>query len=290
MIDKGVKDLGIDAWAVAAKPSGAAIALKPIRVGLVDVYGGSMPSGWNRWMFEQFEAPFQVVYPQRLDAGDIGKDFDVLVFADGVVPAPADGPFRAGRGGAQPKPEDIPAEYRSWLGRVTDEKTVPKIAEFVKGGGTVVAIGASTRLATALGAPVEVATAKTENGQLKALSNRELYIPGSILRAKVDPKQPLAYGAGEEVDVFFDRSPTFTIKSDAKGISRVSWFDSDKPLRSGWAVGEERLKGSTAMLDITLGKGKVFAFGPEITQRAQSWGTFKFLFNGLLYGPAVSRK
>ncbi|AZH12181.1 peptidase [Caulobacter vibrioides] len=290
VIDKSVKDLGVDAFAVAAKPSGATIALKPIRVGLVDVYGGSMPSGWNRWMFEQFEAPFQVVYPQRLDAGDIGKDFDVLVFADGVAPAPADGPFRAGRGGAQPKAEDIPAEYRSWLGRVTDEKTVPKIAEFVKGGGTVVAIGASTRLATALGAPVEVATAKTENGQLKAFSTRELYIPGAVLRAKVDPKQPLAYGAGDEVDVFFDRSPTFTIKSDAKGISRVSWFDSDKPLRSGWAVGQEKLKGSTAMLDITLGKGKLFAFGPEITQRAQSWGTFKFLFNGLLYGPAVSRK
>ena len=33
----------------------------------------------------------------------------------------------------------------------------------------------------------EVATAKMENGQLKALTNRELYIPGSVLRAKVDP-------------------------------------------------------------------------------------------------------
>lgn len=290
VIEKGVKDLGIDAYAVTSKPSGATIALKPIRVGLVDVYGGSMPSGWNRWMFEKFEAPFQVVYPQRLDAGDIGKDFDVLVFADGVVPAPADGPFRAGRGGAQPKPEDIPAEYHAWLGRVTDEKTLPKIADFVKGGGTVVAIGASTRLATALGAPVEVATAKTENGQLKAFSNRELYIPGAVLRAKVDPKQPLAYGASDQVDVFFDRSPAFTLKADAKGVASVAWFDTDKPLRSGWAIGQEKLKGSTAVLDVDIGKGKVFAFGPEITQRAQSWGTFKLLFNGMLYGPAVSGK
>lgn len=288
VIDKGVKDLGIDAYAVAGKPAGATIALKPVRIGLVDVYGGSMPSGWNRWMFEQFEAPFQVVYPQRLDAGNIKKDFDVLVFPDGVVPAPQGGPFRASRGGAQPKPEEIPAEYRAWLGRITDDKTLPQIAAFVKGGGSVVAIGASTRLATALGAPVEIATAKTENGQLKALSNRELYIPGSVLRAKVDPKQPLAYGAGEQVDVFFDRSPAFTVKPDVKGVSRVAWFDSDKPLRSGWAVGQEKLNGGAAMLDIDLGKGKLFVFGPEITQRAQSWGTFKFLFNGLLYGPAVS--
>ena len=288
VIAQGVKDLGIDAYAVGSKPSGAALPLKPIRVGLVDVYGGSMPSGWNRWMFEKFEAPFTVVYPQRLDAGDLNKDFDVLVFADGVVPAPADGPFKAGRGGQQPKPEEIPAEYRSWLGRVTDDKTIPQIAAFAKAGGTVVAIGASTRLATALGAPVEVATARTENGALKSLPTKELFIPGSVLRAKVDNKQPLAYGLPTDVDVFFDRSPTFTLKSDAAGVSRVSWFDTDKPLRSGWAVGQAKLKGSTAILDIDIGKGKLFAMGPEVTQRAQSYGTFKFLFNGLLYGPAIA--
>lgn len=287
VLEQGVKELGVDAWAVGAKPAGATIALKPIRVGLVDVYGGSMPSGWNRWMFEQFEAPFQVVYPQRLDAGDIAKDFDVLVFPDGVVPAPQGGAFKTGRPSTQPKPEEIPAEYRAWLGKISDEKTLPQIADFVKGGGTVVAIGASTRLATALGAPVDVATAKTENGQVKPYTNREFYIPGSVLRAKVDPKQPLAYGAPADIDVFFDRSPTFTLKAGAQGVAKVSWFDTDKPLRSGWAVGQEKLNGSTAMLDIDLGKGKIFAFGPEITQRAQSWGTFKFLFNGLLYGPAA---
>jgi hypothetical protein len=29
-------------------------------------------------------------------------------------------------------------------------------------------------------------------------------------------------------------------------------------------------------------------FGPEITNRAQPHATFKFLFNGIYYGPAVS--
>jgi hypothetical protein len=24
-----------------------------------------MPSGWTRWLFEQYEMPFQVVYPPR---------------------------------------------------------------------------------------------------------------------------------------------------------------------------------------------------------------------------------
>ena len=288
IVTASVKELGIDAHAVGAKPAGEALPLKPIRVGLVDVYGGSMPSGWNRWLFEQFEAPFEVVYPQRLDAGDLSKDYDVLVFADGVIPAPQGGPFRAGRSFPQPKAEDIPAEFRPWLGAITDDKTLPQVAEFAKNGGTVITIGSSARLATAIGAPVEVAIAKKDGDKLTALTTKEFYIPGSVLRAKVDNRQPLAYGMPQDVDVFFDRSPTFNLKASAPGVAKVSWFDTETPLRSGWAVGQEKLKGSTAVLDIDLGKGKLFVMGPEVTQRAQSYGTFKFLFNGLLYGPAVA--
>ena len=38
-----------------------------------DQYGGSMPSGWTRWLLEQFEFPFEVVYPQALDAGNLSS-------------------------------------------------------------------------------------------------------------------------------------------------------------------------------------------------------------------------
>ena len=44
-------------------PGKEAVALKPVRIGLWDRYGGSMPSGWTRWLLEQFEFPFQVVLP-----------------------------------------------------------------------------------------------------------------------------------------------------------------------------------------------------------------------------------
>ncbi|MBX4158794.1 hypothetical protein K4A07_16860, partial [Lactiplantibacillus plantarum] len=63
LVRKAVDDLGLNAEAVDAKPGGEAIALKPIRVGLVDRYGGSMSAGWTRWLLEQFEFPFEAVYP-----------------------------------------------------------------------------------------------------------------------------------------------------------------------------------------------------------------------------------
>jgi hypothetical protein len=59
------------------------------------------------------------------------------------------------------------------------------------------------------------------------------------------------------------------------------WFDSDRPLRSGWAWGQNYLEGGTTAFEATVGQGKVYAFGPEITFRAQPYGTFKFLFNGI---------
>ena len=78
--------------------------LKPVRIGLWDQYGGSMPSGWVRWLFEQYEFPFDVVYPQTLDAGNLNAKFDVLLFVDGGIPA-RDNAGRGGQGdfgGGQP--------------------------------------------------------------------------------------------------------------------------------------------------------------------------------------------
>ena len=71
--------------AVAKAPGGQALKLKPVRIGLYDQYGGSMPSGWTRWLFEQYEFPFEVVFPPTLDAGDLKTKFDVLVFPDGAI-------------------------------------------------------------------------------------------------------------------------------------------------------------------------------------------------------------
>ena len=40
--------------------------LRPLRIGLWDRYGGSMPSGWTRWILEQFGFPYQRVFAPEL--------------------------------------------------------------------------------------------------------------------------------------------------------------------------------------------------------------------------------
>jgi hypothetical protein len=39
-----------------------------------------------------------------------------------------------------------------------------------------------------------------------------------------------------------------------------------------------------AIAEASVGKGRLYMFGPEITFRAQPHGTFKFLLNGILLG------
>ena len=70
-------------------------------------------------------------------------------------------------------------------------------------------------------------------------------MPSSVLRMRVDPTDPLAWGLGDEVDVMFSASPTFRLSDErtAASIRRVGWFDTKAPLRSGWAWGQEHLEG-----------------------------------------------
>jgi hypothetical protein len=265
------------------------------RIGLWDQYGGSMPSGWTRWLLEQYEFPFEVVYPQTLDAGNLKAKYDVLVFVDGAIPERDAAPGAPGQGGgffgAQPAAEAIPQQYRGWLGRVTVAKTVPQLRAFLEQGGTILTIGSSTSLATHLDLPIRSALVEsTATGTFRPLPQEKFYIPGSILRTTVDTSQPLAHGMNAQTDVFFDHSPAFRLDPDAerRGVRAVAWFDGPSPLRSGWAWGQHYLDGTVAAADASVGKGRLFLLAPEILFRGQPHGTFKLLFNGLYLGGTSS--
>ncbi len=110
VLQKAATDLGISAVGVTARPGGTLHKLRKPRIGLWDQYGGSMPSGHVRWLLEQFEFDFEVVFPQTLDAGNLNAKYDVLLFPDGGIPENAGG--GGGFFGRQPKAEEIPEQYR----------------------------------------------------------------------------------------------------------------------------------------------------------------------------------
>ncbi len=243
--------------------------MKAPRIGLWDRYGGSIESGWIRFIFDQRGIPYTVVYANEFDAGDLAAKYDVLIFPDGAG-------FGTGRGANQ----EVPDEFRARAGAISAAKTAPQLRRFMEAGGSVVAIGTATNLATALGLPVESALVDADG---KPLPRARYYVPGSVLQARVDPTQTVAAGMPERADFMFDNSPTFRFKdgAEAAGLKRVAWFDTATPLRSGWAWGQSALKDGIVAFTAPVGQGALYAFGPEITFRAQSWGTFRLLFNAI---------
>ena len=258
--------------------------IRPARIALWDTYGGSMPSGWIRWIMEQYHFPVKVIYAKDIDTGDLRSKYDVIVFVGGAIPAitpTGETPFR---GRNEPNPDSIPAEYRSHLGRITPQKSIPELRKFLEAGGHIVTIGSSANLAYQLGLPVRDALVELAGGKERRLPGEKFYIPGSVLRVSLDISIQPAWGMSSTADIYFDQSPVFNINPAAYAngtIRPIAWFADDHPLRSGWAWGQAYLRDGVAAFVATVGQGKLYTFGPEITFRAQTHGTFKLLFNQL---------
>jgi hypothetical protein len=280
LVEKYANELGLKV--TGTKRPAALTKVSPFRIGLWDTYGGSMPSGWLRWIFEQYHFPFSLVYAKEIDSVDLYRKYDVIVFVTGAIPPVRTGAGRAG--GNQPKPEEIPAEYRGWLGRITPDTSIPKLKQFMNAGGKIVTIGSSANLAYHLGVPVRNALVELVKEQDRPLPAEKYYIPGSIMQMTVDTTIDAAYGMDAKTDVYFDASPVFKITQGAitnGSVRPIGWFATNTPLRSGWAWGQAYLQDGVAAFDAKVGAGNLVVFGPEITFRAQTHGTFKLLFNQL---------
>jgi hypothetical protein len=284
MLQELAKTIGLSADGTTARPGADATLLHPVRIALWDQYGGSMPSGHTRFLLEQFEFPYEIVYPGTLDAGNLASRYDVLILPSGAVPA---NDRASGRGFFDNNDSSaVPAEYRDRLGRVTIAKTVPELRNFLQAGGTIVAVGTSANLGLHLGLPITNALLeRTSSGAERPLPAEKFYVPGSVLRVQVDTTQLVSFGLPRDVDVFYNNNPAFRLGSDAaaKGVKPLAWFANGTPLRSGWAWGQSYLDGAVEAVEAQVGKGTLYLFAPEITFRAQPHGTFKWLFNGI-YG------
>ena len=279
---ESIAKAGISAVTVDNIPSDA-IKMDKLKIGLWDRYGGSMPSGWVRWIFEQHHFDFNLIYAKEINAGNLKDKYDVIVFVDGAIPplvAGAPSPYEE----KEPNLDEIPATYHPMLGKITADKSIPALKAFIEQGGNIVTIGSSANLAYHLELPVKNAIVEMNNGKERILPGEKFYIPGSILQVAVAPEVKANWGMKNKADVYFNNSPVFRVQPDAIANGKIlplAWFASEKTLRSGWAFGQAYLQDGVAAFEAKIGKGKLFVYGPEITFRGQTHSTYKMLFNQL---------
>lgn len=255
--------------------------ITPARIALVNRYGGSMASGWISWILEQYHFSYEMIYNQKIDSGELKKKYDIIIFSSDVIPRI----WRASDT-LQRTPQsvlaDIPEEYRYMTGSFSNNRSLPELKKFIENGGTAITIGNSSLVALSLGAPVKNALLKkTSKGELP-LSNSEFYIPGSLLNVNVDNSEMPGWGMPRNCSVYFEQDPVFRADSTATTKVRpVMWYPESGQLKSGWALGQRYLDGAIAAFSYSMGSGMLYSFGPEITFRSQSQGTFRLLFNVL---------
>lgn len=246
------------------------------------LYRAAMPAydeGWTRWLFERWPFKFGVLTEKELRAGtttfSVGRGvtgkYYVILFPDQAPRQILEG-YRAGT---------MPPELTGGLG----EEGVKQLRAFILQGGTVVFLNRASEFAIdQLKLPLRNVVA--------GLPRTDFYVPGSILRLELDTTNPLAAGMPKETIAWAENSPVFELVENANGdvpaanVKIIGRYPEDKdPLLSGWLLGGERIKGKAALVEVTMGKGRVILFGFRPQYRAQSWATYPLLFNALHASP-----
>jgi len=187
----------------------------------------------------------------------------------------------------------VPPEYAGGLG----PEGVSALNSFIRSGGTLIAAENAADFAIEnLGLPVrniiEPRRMRRPESQAAGQTSERVrvYSPGSILQVAVDPSRPEAFGIGEEAAIFCYFSPAFEItraedskSASAQKVWNLAWFPAYDPLLSGILLNGEKLKYKSAAVACQVEKGRVILLGFDAIHRAQAHGSFKFLFNPIIY-------
>jgi hypothetical protein len=288
VLRKAAVERGVTVTAATARPATARKLVAP-RIGLWDTYGGSIDSGWARWILEQFEFPFERAFAPALDAGNLNAKYDTLVFVDGGIPAaPAAGGAAAGGGrgggagaGAGAGATNIPEEFRRSVRQHDGRTHGAAVASVRRAGRHRLSPSAARRRISHATSDCRSKTIWWKTAS-RSRSRSSTCQAQSSARAWTRPRRRRRV-LRPQTNFFFDNSPVWKLGAGARaaGITPLAWFDSPTPLRSGWAWGQEYLRDGVIAVEAKVGKGRVLLYGPEILQRAQPHPTFKLLFNAV---------
>lgn len=254
-------------------PDNIKLIIRP-SIGIYRSYRACIDEGWTRWVLDHFEFNYNVLFNKDFNEQELSKHH-IIIFPAQRRDMIVKGTYKywsysiAG----------IPPGYREGIG----EKGVEALKKYVRDGGTIVLLDFAAELGIK-------DFALPFSDVMKDVKQEKFYCPGSILRLKVDPNDPIGWGMEEESFIFFSHSLAFRTRPPlVKNINRkvVAGFNERGPhLLSGYLKGEKMLNRAVMIIRFDYHQGHVIVLGGRIQHRSQTFGTFKFLFNSL-YSPGI---
>ncbi|SVC62138.1 uncharacterized protein METZ01_LOCUS314992, partial [marine metagenome] len=248
-----------------------ALTIRAPRLAIFEPWGGNIDAGWTRWVLDQHDFSYTRVRSRDIRAANLHERFDVI-----ILPEMSSSTLIQGLQGPNVRPA-----YRGGIAA----QGVRNLRRFVNNGGTLITLGnAATFAIEHLAVPIT----NVVSGQ----PEEAFYCPGSILRVSIDTSHPIGYGMPSEADAMLVGNGGYRISRARRGVDvrTIAQYPNLPLLRSGLLVGEEHIRGTSAIMEAPLGKGRIILHTFRVQHRGQTWGTFKLLFNSIFYGPAISRQ
>ncbi len=269
VLRRAAEETGVDFAPLNEDPAASSFPISQQRIGLFQRhYGGNMDEGWTRWLLEDFSFAYSTIMDDEILRGDLRERWDVI-----ILPADSRTTMVEGAG----DPSSVPPDYRSGFG----EAGLDALDAFVEAGGTLVTFAQSGDVAiTDLDVPVRNA--------VSGMWGNDFWAPGASLRIDVDTSHPLAWGMPERaLAAYLANGQVYETEAGAQSshVQRLATYASRDILESGWLLGEEAIADKAALVAVDKGQGTVLMIGFRAQHRAQTHGTYKFLFNALVQQP-----
>jgi hypothetical protein len=256
-------------------------------IGVYKSHVPAMDEGWTTWVLERSDTNRSIRYAtidnSEMHSTVLKPIYDAIIIPDQTPEAILNG-HPVGT---------MPREYTGGLGQAG----VNALREFVEQGGTLVCLNRASEFAIEqFKLPLRDVT--------EGWSEKEFFVPGSILRIELDTSNPIAAGMPKESIAWVEDSPVFEIipesavvppavsaqgeRADtdpaisASNVRIIARYPADKnPLLSGWLLGGNRIRGKAALVEVTMGKGRIILFGFRPQYRGQSLATYPLFFNAI---------
>lgn len=240
------------------------------KVAVLTGEGVSANSYGAHWFFleETIGLPFNAIPSERLGSTDL-TDYDLLVFPD----------MGSGAG--------------------VGERQLQRVTEWVRAGGTLIAVAGGARIVAEPVAGIKVRERKRQEPKdreyaLRGREARELerwerQVPGTIFRLKLDAAHPLAFGAGidGQPDGIFSLHTGGGVFEPDMGFETVAHFPEQIEKTSGVINADNLayLAQGSAIGVKRVGRGRVILFADDPVYRHFWYSGYLPYVNALLLGP-----
>ena len=278
-----VEELGLTAAGLTAVPSVPMHAANVPRIAIYSSWNGTQDIGWYRLTFDKFGIPYDLIYKERVDKGNLRNDYDVIIMPTQQANRQAIFAPRA----ARPVPY-LKTDKFKFLGMYGESpdisggmggEGVDAFAKFLDAGGTLICTGEAVQF------PTEMGLARTVDAT--GTTSREFYAPRPIINAEiVKTDSPVFYGYTDKIiPVKYLGGPLMSVGPPDREAVLARYPGGESNVLSGLMRGADEIRDSPFAIEVPggfTGKGRVLLFSNNPIYRWQNHGEFNMVFNSIL--------